>query len=162
MATNMHIKIDTIKGESRIKGHEDQIQIDSFAFHMTQQASTSQGHGSTAGRVDVQDLVITKRVCKADTALMQHCCSGKHIPAITLYAEKAGGDSTVEYVKIELKQVIVTNHAISGASNGDVVHVDIALNFAEYKMTYTPQSADGVAEAETVQGWHIAENRAAA
>jgi type VI secretion system secreted protein Hcp len=162
MSTNMHLKIDTIKGESRIKGHADQIQILSFAFNMSQQASSAQGHGSAAGRVDVQDIVLTKPICKSDTALMQHCCSGKHIPEVTLYCEKAGGDATVEYVKIVMKQVIVTGHSVTGAEGGDTVMVQVSLNFAEYVMTYKPQSKEGVEEGSTVQGWHVSENRAAA
>lgn len=162
MPTNMHLKIDTIKGESQIKGHENQIQIDSFNFSMSQQASSAFGSGSGTGRVQVRDVVLTKSICKADAALMQHCCSGKHIPEVTIYCEKAGGEATVEYVKIVLKQVIVTNHTITGAQSGDAVHVDLSLNFAEYVTTYKPQSKEGVEEGETTQGWNIAKNTAAA
>lgn len=162
MATNMHIKIDSIPGESRKKGHEGQIEITSWAFGMDQQASVGHGHGSGAGRVSVRDVVLTKNICKADAALMQHCCAGKHIPEVTLFCEKAGGDTTVEYVKIVMKQVLVTNHTVSGALGSDVVTVDVSLNFAEYVITYTQQNQDGAAGASTTQGWNVAENRAAA
>ncbi|MBT9373075.1 type VI secretion system tube protein Hcp [Rhizobium sp. CSW-27] len=162
MTTNMHLKIDSIKGESRKQGHEDQIEIVSFAFGMNQQASVGHGHGSGAGRVSVRDLHLTKYMCKADTALMQHCCSGKHIPEVTLFCEKAGGDTTVEYVKIVLKQVLVTNHTIVGAVGSDLVTVDVELNFAEYVLTYTQQDKEGTAGASIPQGWNISENRAAA
>ncbi len=160
MSTNMHMKIDSIKGESQVDGHEDEIQIDSFNFAMHQQASATHGHGSGAGRVDVRDLVMTKSICKADAALMQHCCNGKHIPQVTIIAEKAGGDSPVKYVQIVLKQVLVTNHSINGAHGSDAIHVDVSLNFASYEITYTPQSAEGVGEGETVQGWDVAKNKA--
>jgi type VI secretion system secreted protein Hcp len=158
----MHLKIDAIKGESRVKGHEDEIQIDSFTFGLHQQASVTQGHGSAAGRVDVHDMVLTKHVCKADAALMQYCCSGKHIPEVTLICQKAGGDSPVDYVKFVLKQVLVTSHSVTGASGSDTVHVDFALNFASYVKTYTPQSTEGTAEGDTTQGWDVAANQAAA
>lgn len=162
MSTNMHLKIDSIPGESRKKGHENQIEITSWAFGMDQQASVGHGHGSGAGRVSVRDMTLTKNICKADAALMQHCCSGKHIPEITLYCEKAGGETTVEYVKIVMKQVLVTNHTVSGALGSDVVSIDVSLNFAEYVATYTQQAADGSAGAATTQGWNVSENRAAA
>jgi type VI secretion system secreted protein Hcp len=161
MATNMHLKIASIPGESRKKGHEDQIEITSWQFGMDQQASVGHGHGSGAGRVIVRDVLLTKHICKADTALMQHCTSGKHIPEVTIFCEKAGGDTTVEYVKIVLKQVLVTNHTVSGAIHGDLVDVQLSLNFAEYTMTYKQQAADGSAGAETAQGWNVSENRAA-
>lgn len=162
MATNMHLKIDSIKGESQVKGHEDQIRIDSFHFGMSQQASVTQGHGSGAGRVDVHDMTLTKHMDKSDAALMQYCCSGKHIPEVTLYCEKAGGDSTVEYVKIVMKQVMVTSHNITGSNGTDTVHVDFTLNFASYVKTYKPQSGEGTGEGDTTQGWDIAKNQAAA
>lgn len=162
MSTNMHLKIDSIPGESRKKGHEDQIEVLSWAFGMDQQASVGHGHGSGAGRVQVRDLILTKYLCKADTALMQHCCNGKHIPEITLYCEKAGGDSTVEYVKIVCKQVLVTNHTVTGAIGGDAVTVDLALNFSEYVFTYTQQEKEGNGGAAVTQGWNISVNEAAA
>ena len=162
MPTNIHLEIASINGESRKTGHENQIEILSWAFGMDQQASVGHGHGSGAGRVSVRDMILTKYICKADAALMKHCCNGKHIPEVTLYCEKAGGDSTVEYVKIEMKQVLVTNHTVTGAFGSDQVAIDMALNFAEYVITYTPQSAEGTPEAATTQGWNIAENRSAA
>lgn len=162
MTTNMHLKIDSIPGESRKAGHEGQIEITSWAFGMDQQASVGHGHGSGAGRVSVRDVVLTKNICKADAALMQHCCSGKHIPEITLFCEKAGGDTTVEYVKIVMKQVLVTNHTVAGAMGSDAVAVDVSLNFAEYVITYAQQAADGSAGATTTQGWNVAENRSSA
>lgn len=158
----MHLLIDSIKGESQVKGHEEQIQVESFSFGMHQQASVTQGHGSGAGRVDVQDVVLTKNIDKSDAALMQYCCNGKHIPEVTIFCEKAGGDSTVEYVKIVLKQVLVTSHSITGAEGSDTVHVDVALNFASYVVTYTPQSGEGTGEGDTTQGWDVAKNQAAA
>ncbi len=161
MTTNMHLKIDSIPGESRKKGHEGQIEILNWSFGMDQQASVGQGHGSGAGRVQVRDLTLSKYICKADTALMQHCCNGKHIPEITLFCEKAGGDSTVEYVKIVCKQVLVTNHSVSG-SEGDLVIASVSLNFSEYVFTYTQQEAEGNAGAAATQGWNIATNEAAA
>ncbi|WP_042777571.1 Hcp family type VI secretion system effector [Sinorhizobium fredii] len=162
MTTNMHLKIDSIPGESRKKGHEGQIEILSWAFGMDQQASVGHGHGSGAGRVSVRDVILTKYLCKADSALMQHCCNGKHIPEVTLYCEKAGGESTVEYVKIVLKQVLVTNHQVTGAVGGDAVMAEISLNFAEYVFTYKQQEKEGTAGADVTQGWNIAENQAAA
>ncbi|MBK8456311.1 MAG: type VI secretion system tube protein Hcp [Phyllobacteriaceae bacterium] len=153
------MKIDSIPGESRKKGHENQIEIISWQFGLHQEASVSHGSGSGAGRVSAQDVVLTKMICKADAALMQHCCSAKHIPEATIFCEKAGGDSRVEYVKIVLKQVIVTTHNVSGAEGGDQVSVQLSLNFAEYEITYTQQSNDGTPGASTTQGWHVAEDR---
>jgi len=48
MPTNMHLKIDSIPGESRKKGHDDQIELLSWSFGMDQQASVGHGHGSGA------------------------------------------------------------------------------------------------------------------
>lgn len=158
MPTNMHMKIDSIPGESRKKGHEDQIEITSFQFAMQMQSSSTHGGGSAAGRVQVNDLVLTKYMDKADAALMRHCCSGTHIDTVTISCEKAGGETTVEYLKLVLTQVLVTHHSFLGAQDGDQVSVNVALNFAKYEATYTPQMADGSAGAATTQEWNVAEN----
>ncbi len=161
MPTNMHLKIDSIPGESRKKNHTDQIEILSWSFGMDQSAASGMGHGSGAGRVNVHDAVFTKYLCKADSALMKHCCNGKHIPEVTLYAEKAGGEDPVEYVKFVFKQVLVSNHTISGAEQGDQVLAQVALNFAEYVFTYKLQEAEGTSGADVTQGWNIATNESA-
>jgi type VI secretion system secreted protein Hcp len=159
MAVLMHMKIDSIPGESRKKGHEGQIEIDSWSFGMSQAASVSHGGGSSAGRVSFQDIHLSKRMCKADTVLMKHCANGTHIDKISIYCEKAGGDNvTVEYVRIDLTQVLVTSHQTSGADGSDQINTAVSLNFAKYLMVYTPQKTDGSPDGSVEQGYDIAEN----
>ena len=161
MAVLMHMKIDSIPGESRKKGHEAQIEIDSWTFGMSQAASVSHGGGSGAGRVQIQDMHLMKRMCKADTVLMKHCADGTHIDKVVIYCEKAGGASTVEYVRIDLTQVLVTSHQVNGAVGGDEVTVGVSLNFAKYLLVYAPQAVDGIGGGTVEHGFDVAVNEAA-
>lgn len=109
MAVDMFLKLGDIEGESKDSKHEKWIDVLSWSWGMTQSGTTHMGGGSGGGKVDVQDLGIVKYVDHATAALHRHCSTGKHIDTATFKIRKAGGDTPVEYVVIELKVIIVTS-----------------------------------------------------
>lgn len=46
----------------------------------------------------------------------------------------------------------------SGSKGGNCPAENITLNFAEFKLEYTSQKADGSASATNMAGWNIAKN----
>ena len=112
------------------------------------------GGGGGAGRVSVQDLVIVKNVDRATPTLMAHCASGEHIPEVVLTVRKAG-KSALEYLKITLQRAIVSNVTTGGSGE---ISETVTLNFAEYKVEYTPQKEDGSGEAAVETGFNIEKN----
>ena len=102
------------------------------------------GSGAGAGRVEIHNFTVTKRMDKSSAKLFQSCCSGKHFPTAVLSILKAGGDNPVEYLKYEFKEVFVTDVQWSGASGGDdTPHENVSFTFGSVQMTYTPQKTDG-------------------
>ncbi|OLS42796.1 type VI secretion system tube protein Hcp, partial [Rhodovulum sulfidophilum] len=61
------------------------------------------------GKVDVQDITVTKYVDAATHDLIKRCCSGEHITAGQLVVRKSGGSAPVDYLKIDLKDVMITS-----------------------------------------------------
>ena len=51
---------------------------------MSQSGTTHTGSGGGAGKVNIQDLFVTKHLDKASPNLMLYCCSGKHIKEMKL------------------------------------------------------------------------------
>jgi type VI secretion system secreted protein Hcp len=158
MAVDMFLKIDGIKGESTDHKHKDEIDVLSWSWGLSQSGTTHTSTGGGAGKVNVQDLSINKYVDKATTVLHLHCSSGKHIKEATLYVRKAG-EKPLEYVKITLKDLIVTSISQAGHGGSDErLQESIGFNFAEFKYEYSAQKADGSGDATQTFAYSIAKN----
>lgn len=157
MAVDMFLKIEGVTGESSDDKHGKEIDVLAFSWGMSQSGSMHVGTGGGSGKVNVQDLSITKYLDKSSTVMMEKCCSGKHFPKATLICRKAG-DTPVEHWQIEMEEVLVSSIS-SGASGGeDRMTENISLNFAKFKCQYTPQEATGAEGGKVFHGWDIRKN----
>jgi type VI secretion system secreted protein Hcp len=158
MAVDMFLKIDDIKGESSDSKHKDEIEVLAWSWGMSQSGSTHSGSGSGSGKVSVQDISITKPVDRASPNLMKMCCTGQHFKTAMLVVRKAGGKSPVEYIKLELKEGIVSSVQTGGSGGEDRLTENVTLNFGAFKYEYTPQKADGSGDAAIPAQFDIAKN----
>jgi type VI secretion system secreted protein Hcp len=157
MAVDMFLKIDGVDGESEDDGHKKSIDVLAFSWGMSQSGSMHIGGGGGSGKVNVQDMSITKFLDKSSAELVKRCCSGKHFPTVLLTCRKAG-DKPVEYYKVTMEEVLISSVS-EGASGGEDQQTEnITLNFAKVKVEYTPQKEDGSPDAAIVAGWNIRAN----
>lgn len=155
MTENVFLKIGDIKGESTDAKHKDEIDVLAWSWGMSNPAAPT-GGGGGAGKVSVQGISIAK-FCDAATApLIMACCSGKPYKEAMLTVRKAG-KTPFEYLKISMKDVLITSQSTS-SEGGSRPTENITLNFAEFKLDYTSQKADGSAGATYTAGWNIAKN----
>lgn len=159
MAVDMFLKFADIKGEAQDDAHKGEIDVLAWSWGMAQSGTTHTGSGGGAGKVSVQDLSLTKYIDSSSNALLLHCCNGKHIPEATLYVRKAAGDKPIEYIKITMKEIIVSHVSTGGSGGEDRLTESVTLNFGEFKYEYTPQKTDGSADAPKTTGWNIAQNK---
>ncbi len=157
MSGDMFLKIGDIKGESVVDGHANEIEIMSWSWGATQSGSTRGISGLTAGKVNVQDLTFTKLL---DTATPNHVgavCSGQSYPTATLICEKSSGTGKkpVQYLKIDLKDVLVSSYAVGGSGGSDTHTETITLNFGSVQTSYTPMKSDGTPGATITSGWDV-------
>jgi type VI secretion system secreted protein Hcp len=163
MAVDMFLKVVSsegdVNGESTDETHADEIEVLAWSWGMSQSGSTHSGKGGGAGKVAVQDLSVTKYVDKATPTLMKICCQGVHLKECTLTIRKAGGTGgPVEYVKLLLKECIVSSITTGASGGGDRLTENVSFNFAEFHYDYTPQEADQNAGASIPIAWNIATN----
>jgi len=154
---DMFIQIGKIKGESIDKAHKDKIDVLAWSWGMSNSGSAHMGGGAGAGKVNVQDLSITKYIDKSSTDLMLAACNGKHFPDALLIVRKAG-EKPVEYLKIKLTDVLITSVSTGGSGGEDRLTENVSLNFAKVNVDYTPQKQDGSADSTLNMGWDIAAN----
>lgn len=157
MAVDMFLKLDNIKGESQDATHKDAIDLLAWSWGMSQAGTMHIGTGGGAGKVNVQDFSFTKYIDSATHALMDACCNGKHFDQATLIVRKAG-EKPLEYLKITMKQVLVSSVSTGGSGGEDRLTENISLNFAQFKTEYFPQTAKGSGGGSLTAEYNIAKN----
>jgi type VI secretion system secreted protein Hcp len=139
-AVDYFLKIDGIEGESKHRGYEKQIEIQSYSFGLTQSGSFAAGGGAGAGKVQVSEFIITKVTDKSSPLLMQACANGKHLKEATLFAVKSD-ESRTEFLEIKFTDLLITSYQTS--AGGDIPTESMSFNFAKMDIEYRPQNADG-------------------
>jgi len=157
MAVDMFLKLDGVKGESKDKAHGQDIDILSWSWGMSNSGSAHQGGGAGSGKVNVQDLSVTKYIDSSSAPLMLSCCNGAHFDTAVLTVRKAG-EKPVEYVTIQLQEVLITSVETGGSGGQDRLTESVTLNFAKVKMEYLPQEAKGGKGTMIPFSWNIAAN----
>lgn len=157
MAMDVFLKLEGIKGEAQDSKYKDEIDVLAWSWGASQSGTTHVGGGSGSGKVAVQDLSVTKYIDKSSPTLFQHCCNGKHISKGQLVVRKAG-EKPLEYIKIDLEDIIVTHVSVGGSGSEDRLTENVTLNFATFHIKYAVQNKDGSKGAETEHKWHIHKN----
>lgn len=159
MAVDMFIKISNgIDGESKDAAHTGEIDVLAWSWGMSQSGSFHTGGGGGSGKVNVQDMSLTKYVDKASANLMLFCSNGDHIDEATLVVRKAGKDP-LEYIEIKMKKVMVTSVSTGGSGGEDRLSENITLNFAHVDVKYKVQNDTGGVDAEMPYQWDIEANK---
>ena len=157
MAVDILLEISGVEGESVIAGHEGKIDLVNWNWNLNQSGSMHIGGGGGAGKVDVGDIMITKYVDKSTPDLIRACCNGNHFDEAILLVRKAGTEP-LDYMRITMTKVMITNYSADGAAGGDSLMENLALNFAKCQVDYTPQKEDGTGDAEVTFIWNVEKN----
>ena len=149
MAVDMFLKFAdsaSIAGESKDKVHKGEIDVLAWSWGMSNSGSAQTGGGAGSGKVNVQDLSVTKWTDKATVNLQLAAATGAHLDTATLTVRKAGGKGPVEYIIINMTEVMITSISGGGSGGEDRLTENISLNFAKVDFQYTPQKDDGTAD----------------
>lgn len=157
MAVQMILHLEGIAGESKKDGNEDEIDISSWSFGMSQSGTWHTGGGGGGGIVNMQDITLTKLIDASSCDLMAYCSKGDHIPTGSLTVYKVGG-TNLDYYKIDLEKIIISSVQTSGTAGGDDVVETVSLNFAVVKIKYKKQGDDGGSAGEFEMGFNVETN----
>ena len=160
MAQDIFIKINGIDGESQDAAHKNEIEVRSWGWQILQQSNMHMGSGGGAGKATVEDLAFEHLVDRASPNLMKYCLTGKHIDQAVLTIRKAGGNP-LEYLKITMSDVIVTQVQPSGSNTNDGIREQVRLSFAKVKQEYVVQNAQGGSGGAVTAGYDIKLNKEA-
>ncbi len=156
-SSDYYLKIDGVDGEAAVKGHEKEIDIMSWSWGVSQTSTMSSGGGMGAGKVNFQDLHITKMVDKATPVLFKMAATGQHIKKAELKVLRPSPDGKeMQYMIYTFEDVMVT----SWQNSADPLVEEISLNFAKVSMEYTPQKPDGKLDTAVKAGYDLKMNKA--
>lgn len=132
-----------LKGESMVKGFEEQIQLVDWHWGAAQTGTAHVGSGGGTGKVQVKNLSFSHYMDTASPTLFLACCKGTHFNEATLTMRKAAGESPLAYLIITLKYIIVTAVSINASGGAELPQEVVTLNFAAFEMSYQAQAANG-------------------
>jgi type VI secretion system secreted protein Hcp len=158
VAVDYFLKIDGVPGESADAKHQGEIEVESFSWGETNTGGGPAGSGGGAGKVQMQDLVVTMQVSKASPRLMIACATGKHHKDAVLTVRKAG-KSQQEYLVFKFKDVIVTSFQTGGSVASDILVDQASMGYSTIQMEYRPQKADGSLDSPVRAGWDLKKNK---
>ena len=148
MAISIFAKVGTIAGESRDARHQDEIDVLSWSWGVSQSGTTAHGAGggagagAGAGKATFRELSFTHHIDRASPSLMQACATGKRLPDATITVRAAGEDQR-EYLVVTMTDVLVTSVSVSLVAEGGESMEVVALTFAKVDLEYKPQAPDG-------------------
>jgi type VI secretion system secreted protein Hcp len=160
MPNDIFMKINGIQGESRDKGHKDEIDVLTWTWGLSNQVmAPSAGGGAGAGKVKFQDISFTHLVDKASPNLMLSCASGKHIQEARITVRRSDPTTPQEFLLIKLQDVMVTGVQSSATRGPEGLMEQVTLNFAKVDFEYKAQRPDGALEAGAHFNWDLRLNK---
>lgn len=158
MAVDMFLKLDDIKGEAQDSKHKGEIDVLAWSWGLSQSGTFHTGGGGGAGKMNAQDLTVTKWVDLASPLLQLYTANGDHFKEAVLTVRKAG-KNPLEYIKLTMKKVMVTSISTGGSGGEDRLTETVSLNFAQADFTYVEQKPDGTGGAKKSFKWDIPANK---
>ena len=156
--SNIFVKLDGIKGESKDTNHTGGwIDCLSAGFGVSQPSSMGTGGGGGVGKADFHPFTFAHFIDIASPNLFTYSASGKHIPKVEISVCKSGTEFH-EYMKITLTNALVNNVMPSGSQDSLWVE-SVSLSYEEIKIEVKEQKKDGTLGATVPGGWNVRENK---
>jgi len=154
MAIDMFLTIEGISGESQRTGHEGEIEVLGWSFGGSNPSSIGIGGGGGAGKVNLQEISITKYLDASSAEIFQAMCKGEHFPTGKMTAYKGGGDA-LPYLTMEFEEMYPTSQSMGGSGGEEVFTENVTFAFGKVVVTYTEQGAAGTAAGDHVGQWDV-------
>jgi type VI secretion system secreted protein Hcp len=129
-----------VKGEVTTEGHEQQIQV--LRWNWGVSANTAIGSNERTARRVYRQLIVTKAIDSASTALLSALATNDEIKEAVLTMRKAGGEA-LDYFTMTLNGARVVAVDIDVADDGRPVE-RVSIAFTKIGIAYQPQEGAGL------------------
>jgi type VI secretion system secreted protein Hcp len=163
-----------IQGETTDAEHakDKAIEVSSWKHFIAQPKSStsSTAGGHSAERTEHGEMVFTKDIDTASAKLWQACSAGSVYNEVIIYFYRAYGgknrtendatkNSRANYLKIELKDVVVSSVSTNISPDAELPTETFGLKYSGVKWTYSTAPVDGTAPKVAGTGsWNLKTN----
>ncbi|KXU83309.1 hypothetical protein CI15_29900 [Paraburkholderia monticola] len=147
------LKLKNIKGQSKHKKAEDQIELVGWRWGVQNASSSSTAAGLSVGKAVPDELTFVHDYDTASTALMMACAKGTHIDdgKLTVFV---AGEGQQEYLTVTLKGVMVTSVKHSTTEEG-LLQETVTLAFHDIEFEHKALDDKGKPQASSKCGWNV-------
>src|SRR5271166_4242874 len=96
MAVDLFLKLDGVVGESRDKVHLKEMDVLAWSWGMANSGSAHVGGGAGSGKLNAQDVMLSKYIDSSSPKLMLGRRNGTHYKSALITVRKGGG-APIEY-----------------------------------------------------------------
>jgi type VI secretion system secreted protein Hcp len=134
------LKIAEIKGDSRSKNHEGEIEVRSWSWGETQDVARASPTGDT---VSMRNFQFSATTGAASAQFFLLCAQAKKLKSVTLSCEHDHKNGKHTYLTITLSDVRIVAFDIEVSAGQDHAVDRVTLRFTKIEFTYTPLKPDG-------------------
>lgn len=137
----------SIKGESNVAEHPEEIEISQWGWGMT--GSSALAGGGASAKSALSEISFCKRTDRSTTQLMSVMRNNEVVEEAELSVRKAGTNPPVDYLKVKVKNGRINSFTIGNAAPGSPEMIErFSIVFAEIEVTYAAQSETGAKGAD--------------
>lgn len=150
------LKLDGIPGDSQVANHQQEIDLSSLQFGVSQTGIREAGGKASARRSSLSTITVTKQADKASPKLFLACATGAHIDqAVLTFIEST--PTPLEYLTITLSDVFISSYSVS--SGGDRPSEAASLSFSKIEYRYVGRDPMGQPLPPVVVVFDVAKNK---
>lgn len=142
MPLSAYLNLPNVPGESRRVGHEDEIDILSIDWTMSQ-PSASGGGGRARARTISSPVTLGKRYDASSPYIALASATGRHFDEVVVSFRKDTGDADLDFLKMTLRNVVISSYSMSGGQEASEIDETLGLSFENVRLVYVTQSDDG-------------------
>lgn len=136
------MQIAGLPGESTDATHQGWIRIDELSGVITRSIQPgAKDQMRSRGETTLGDIRVNRQTDKSSAKLFEACAAGKLFPTVQIDLCTTIGGKQQTFISYTLKNVIVSNYALSGASD-DAPKEGVSLAFSAIDWVYTVVDPD--------------------
>lgn len=142
LASDIFLKLGTIKGESQDDKHKGEIDV--LAWSWGQSSGSAQTKKGPVPVACIQDLQLTKLIDSSSPDLIMMGVTGQVVPSAVLTLQRPGELQGLEFFILRLTNVTVPSYQVGGDDQpGSIPLENIVVHFDTMQGEYRPQRSDG-------------------
>ena len=138
-----YMLVPDVPGESVRADHEDEIDVHSVDWTISQGSAAQVGKGRSQARAQVGAVNVMKFYDASSPYLALACMQGKSFDEIVISVRKDSGEAHLDYLVITLTNVTISSYdMVPTPENSLVIEERVGLTAEKVKILYTVQADD--------------------